>query len=171
MKFVFVASLSHSGSTLLDMIADPNVDLVDICLPPALHARMTVKALQAGKDVFCEKPMAMTTADTRRMVAAAEKARRPLEVHSVLVQLGQRQKTPDGHVVQLAARELGRGQLAYVRQLEVKGEVLRSKGEKRGRREDVTGFDRVEQSRVATLLGKERLILEVRSRSLDGQPG
>ena len=67
-----------------EMVADPNIDMVDICLPPALHATMAIKALNAGKHVFCEKPMAMTTADTRRMVAAAEKADRLLLIGHVV---------------------------------------------------------------------------------------
>lgn len=41
-----------------DLIADANVQLVDICLPTRLHARVSIAALNAGKDTFCEKPMA-----------------------------------------------------------------------------------------------------------------
>jgi predicted dehydrogenase len=39
-----------------DLLADPAIDVVDICTPPALHARMIVEAMQAGKHVICEKP-------------------------------------------------------------------------------------------------------------------
>jgi predicted dehydrogenase len=67
-----------------EMIADPNVELLDVCLPPALHADVAVKALQAGKHVFCEKPMALTVADTQRMVSAAEQAGRLLMIGHVL---------------------------------------------------------------------------------------
>jgi predicted dehydrogenase len=67
-----------------DLFADPNVDLVDLCLPPAMHAAAAVAAAQAGKHVLCEKPMALTTADCRRMVEAAEKARRLLCIGHVL---------------------------------------------------------------------------------------
>jgi len=38
------------------LLADPVIDVVDICTPPALHARMIVDAVRAGKHVICEKP-------------------------------------------------------------------------------------------------------------------
>ncbi len=59
----------------MDMLKDPNVDLVDICLPTDKHAEMTVAALKAGKHVFCEKPMARTVKEGEAMVKAAAKAK------------------------------------------------------------------------------------------------
>jgi predicted dehydrogenase len=47
---------------------DPAVDLVDICLPTALHAEHVLRALHAGKHVLCELPLATTMADARRIV-------------------------------------------------------------------------------------------------------
>ena len=41
-----------------DLIADRDVDVIDICTPPDLHASMIVEAMQAGKHVICEKPFA-----------------------------------------------------------------------------------------------------------------
>ena len=41
-----------------DLIADPEIDVIDICTPPMLHASMIVDAMQAGKHVICEKPFA-----------------------------------------------------------------------------------------------------------------
>src|SRR5215472_634443 len=41
-----------------ELIADPDLDVVDICTPPNLHASMIVEAMQAGKHVICEKPFA-----------------------------------------------------------------------------------------------------------------
>lgn len=40
------------------LIADPSLDVIDICTPPALHAEMVVAAMRAGKHVICEKPFA-----------------------------------------------------------------------------------------------------------------
>jgi Oxidoreductase family, NAD-binding Rossmann fold/Glutathione S-transferase, N-terminal domain len=40
------------------LLADKEIDVVDICTPPMLHATMIVEALQAGKHVICEKPFA-----------------------------------------------------------------------------------------------------------------
>jgi predicted dehydrogenase len=71
-------------SDLDALVADPDVDVVDVCLPPGLHADVTIKALKAGKHVFCEKPMALTTAECRRMVAAAEKSGKQMFIAHVL---------------------------------------------------------------------------------------
>ena len=52
---------SHPGvgfsSDLSAVLADPGVDIVDICLPPHLHFRACMRALDAGKKVICEKPL------------------------------------------------------------------------------------------------------------------
>ncbi len=66
------------------MLQDPKIDLVDICLPPSLHAPAAVAALQAGKHVFCEKPMAVSARDAQKMIQAARKAKRHLFIGHVL---------------------------------------------------------------------------------------
>jgi predicted dehydrogenase len=66
------------------MLADPSLDVIDITLPPGLHAEIAIQALRAGKHVFCEKPMALTPRDCDRMAAAAAKANRLLLVGHVL---------------------------------------------------------------------------------------
>ena len=67
-----------------DMLADPKLDAIDVCLPPSLHADVTVAAIKAGKHVFCEKPIALEASDGRRMVAAAQRAGKMLMVGHVL---------------------------------------------------------------------------------------
>jgi len=67
-----------------EMIGDPDVDLIDNCLPPHLHAEVSIRALQAGKHVFVEKPMALTATDCDKMVAAAERAGKQILVGHVL---------------------------------------------------------------------------------------
>ena len=57
-----------------DVIADPRVDVVDITTPNALHAEMAIAAAQAGKHIYCEKPLATTSADAARIVAAVAKS-------------------------------------------------------------------------------------------------
>jgi predicted dehydrogenase len=54
------------------VIADPSVDLVDICLPTRLHAEIAVRAMQAAKDVLIELPLATTLEDARRIVAVQQ---------------------------------------------------------------------------------------------------
>ncbi len=66
------------------LLADPNLDLIDICLPPSLHAGITVAALRAGKHVFCEKPIALNPADAKRMVETARKTGKMLMIGHVL---------------------------------------------------------------------------------------
>jgi predicted dehydrogenase len=63
-----------------DLIAQADVDVVDICLPTDLHAPYAIKALEAGLHVLCEKPMALTSADADRMIAAAKAAGRYLMI-------------------------------------------------------------------------------------------
>ena len=56
------------------LLADPNVDAVSVCSANASHAQIAVAALEAGKHVLCEKPMAMNAAQAEEMKAAAERA-------------------------------------------------------------------------------------------------
>src|SRR5262245_26840767 len=64
-----------------DRIADnPDVDVVYVVLPNAMHAEYTIRAARAGKHVYCEKPMAVTPAECEQMIAAAKKAGRQLGV-------------------------------------------------------------------------------------------
>src|SRR5260370_30166303 len=53
-----------------DVISDPEIDLVTITTPPAAHEALAVAALDAGKYVFCEKPLAHTLASAVRIVEA-----------------------------------------------------------------------------------------------------
>ena len=59
-------------------VEDPGVDLVLVCTPPNVHAEQTIAALNAGKHVLCEKPLARTSAEAWAMVRAAEAAGRVL---------------------------------------------------------------------------------------------
>jgi predicted dehydrogenase len=64
-----------------DTIADdPEIDCVYIVLPVGLHAEYTIRALEAGKHVLCEKPMASTSAECEAMIAAAKANGRQLGV-------------------------------------------------------------------------------------------
>ncbi len=57
-----------------ELIAADDVDVVHICTPNALHVPLALAAIQAGKHVICEKPLATDVADARRLVQAAADA-------------------------------------------------------------------------------------------------
>ena len=65
----------------LDKIADnKDIDVIYVVTPTALHPEFTIRALDAGKHVICEKPMAPTAEDCARMIAAAEKNKKTLQI-------------------------------------------------------------------------------------------
>jgi predicted dehydrogenase len=56
------------------VIARDDIDIIDICTPGSSHEEIAIAALQAGKNVICEKPLANTVAEAERMAAAANTA-------------------------------------------------------------------------------------------------
>jgi predicted dehydrogenase len=74
-KLDAIASLSSE-----DAINDPAVDWVSICTPPFVHAKIAIAALNAGKHVIVEKPMAASLEECDAMVAAAQKSGTVLSV-------------------------------------------------------------------------------------------
>jgi predicted dehydrogenase len=58
-----------------DLLADPNIDLIDLCVPTPQHYPLCLAALKAGKHVVCEKPMARTPAHCRDIVDVAAKSK------------------------------------------------------------------------------------------------
>jgi predicted dehydrogenase len=77
-----------SGLALYDdyarMLADPQVHLVDLCVPNDLHGRLAIQALHAGKPVLVEKPIALTIDEADAMVSASRDSGKPLMVGQVL---------------------------------------------------------------------------------------
>jgi len=71
-------------TALDDLIEDDNVDLVDICLPTYMHKEVAIRALEAGKHVLVEKPIALSLKDADAMLAAAERNERILMVAQVV---------------------------------------------------------------------------------------
>lgn len=59
-----------------DLIADPNIDIVHICTPPHWHGTMAIEAANAGKDVWCEKPMTRTIGEGKRVIEAMKRNNR-----------------------------------------------------------------------------------------------
>ena len=79
-----------------EMLADPAIDAVSVCVANNAHAQMSVAALKAGKHVLCEKPMAVTLEECEAMVAAARESGK-------FLMIGQNQRLTRAHQ---KAREL-----------------------------------------------------------------
>jgi predicted dehydrogenase len=62
---------ARSTTDYMDMVNDPRVELISICVPNAVHKEIAVAALKADKHVWCEKPMATDLAEAKEMLAAA----------------------------------------------------------------------------------------------------
>ena len=74
----------HLHTSLPRLLRDKDVDMVDLCVPTFQHASMAIKALKAGKHVFCEKPMAITSRKAKRMIETAGACGRMLAIGHVL---------------------------------------------------------------------------------------
>lgn len=83
-------------SSVDGLLSDPEVSAVSVCVANNAHCEVTVKALMAGKDVLCEKPMATTIEDCELMVRTARECGRKLMI-------GQNQRLAEAHA---KAREL-----------------------------------------------------------------
>lgn len=68
------------STSLEDLLADPEVDVVAICSPPQFHAAQVTAAMNAGKAVLCEKPFATTQAEAEEIAAAAQETGVPVVV-------------------------------------------------------------------------------------------
>ena len=64
----------------LRLLGDKSIDVVYVLTPNRMHAQVSIDALNAGKHVMCEKPMAKTAADARAMVEAAKKSGKKLTI-------------------------------------------------------------------------------------------
>lgn len=62
------------------MLAEADIDAVSVCTPNYLHATITIAALNAGKHVLCEKPMATSFDEAKAMISAAEKSGKKLMI-------------------------------------------------------------------------------------------
>lgn len=65
-----------------DMLKDENVDAISVCLPPSLHSKFTILALDAKKHVLCEKPMATSIEECDLMVDAVSRNKKILSIVS-----------------------------------------------------------------------------------------
>lgn len=71
----------YAYSSLDEVLADERVDMVTVAVPNDSHLEIVVRALNAGKNVLCEKPVAMSLAELDQMIAAANKSGKIFSVH------------------------------------------------------------------------------------------
>jgi predicted dehydrogenase len=104
---------TESATDWREVLDRDDIDIVDVCVPGHLHAEVAIAALEAGKHVIAEKPLANTMAEAEKMVATA-KAARERGVHS-MVGFNYR-RVP---ALALAQRHVAEGRLGDVRQVRV----------------------------------------------------
>ena len=63
-----------------ELLKDPTIDVVHVCTPNRSHSFITVDALDAGKNVMCEKPMAINSAEAQKMLDAAKRSGKKLSI-------------------------------------------------------------------------------------------
>jgi predicted dehydrogenase len=71
-KFADEVGVEGATGDYRSLLKDPALDAVHVCTPNALHFPMAMAALEAGKNVLCEKPLATTAGDARKLVATAK---------------------------------------------------------------------------------------------------
>jgi predicted dehydrogenase len=76
----FGAPKSKVTTDYRKLVDDSSLDIVHVLTPNVSHSPITVAALESGKHVMCEKPMAHSSADAAKMIAAAKKAKRKLTI-------------------------------------------------------------------------------------------
>lgn len=92
-----------------EIITDPAIDLVDVCLPSELHREAVIAALRHGKDVFCETPVSFTLEDAAAMQEAARQTGRRLFINLFI------KFTPEYQYIRQAIRQNSYGALKFLR--------------------------------------------------------
>ena len=90
---------------LRELLASPGIDAVAVTTPDHWHALITVQECEAGKDVYCEKPLSLTVDDGQKMLVAARK-------HDRVVQTGSQQRS--GEHYERAVEMIHAGKLGEV---------------------------------------------------------
>ena len=80
----FDLSQYNCYTNMEEMIQKENLDFVDLCLPTHLHAPMSIKAMEMGVHVFCEKPMARSSKGCEEMIATSKRTGKKLMIGHTL---------------------------------------------------------------------------------------
>jgi predicted dehydrogenase len=71
---------ARATTDAMELIGDPGLDAIDVCVPSLNHRQFVIAALKQGKHVFCETPFALSMADGRAMIKAARESKHILMV-------------------------------------------------------------------------------------------
>lgn len=86
------AAAARCGAAVFDdaaaLIGSADIEAIDVCLPSAIHSQFVIPALDRGKHVFCETPLALRLDDAHAMLAAARRAGRLLQVGLLMRSVG-----------------------------------------------------------------------------------
>ena len=74
-KYKIPSKNIYNYQTFDDIKENPDIDIIYVVLPNAMHAEYTIRAANAGKHVICEKPMAVTVDEADKMLEACRKSR------------------------------------------------------------------------------------------------
>lgn len=99
-KLASTLGVTKAYSDLQALLEDPEIDAVAIAAPARTHAEWVIAAANAGKHVFCEKPMAVTLDEADRAIAAAKRA-------GVVLQVGFNRRFDSGFAAAIAAVKTG----------------------------------------------------------------
>lgn len=109
-RFAAEYGAPHAVTDYHDLLKIEGLHAVSVAVPNHLHAPMTIDALQAGLHVLCEKPMATSAADAKKMLAAAKKASRRL-----MIGMSLRFETETQPAYDLAVTQGALGKIYYCR--------------------------------------------------------
>jgi myo-inositol 2-dehydrogenase / D-chiro-inositol 1-dehydrogenase len=119
-----LATGARAHAALEDLLGDPAVDAVAICSSTDTHADLIVAAAQAGKAIFCEKPVSLDLAQVDRALAAVEAAGVPFQIgfnrrfdpaHAAVQAAVARGDVGDPHLVRISSRDPAPPPIEYVR--------------------------------------------------------
>ena len=101
--------IPKSYGRIEELLSDEEVDVVDLCTPNYLHAPMAVAALEAGKHVFCERPLSRSADEAAAMVKAAKKHER------VVMCSVQHRFRPDAQLLRKFVEKVELGEIFFVK--------------------------------------------------------
>ncbi|MBC1692002.1 Gfo/Idh/MocA family oxidoreductase [Listeria welshimeri] len=76
----FGAENASVYTNYMELLQDKSIDVIHVCTPNISHAEISIAAMEAGKHVMCEKPMAKTTAEAKSMIEASERTGKKLTI-------------------------------------------------------------------------------------------